>query len=266
MVSEPMTLREHLDELRRRLMFILAFLVGATIVAFLFRDPILSFLLEPGFGDLDERPIATEVLETVSTTFKVVLMAGFVATLPVVLYHIIMFITPGLTVRERLYVFLLLPAALISFAGGVAFGYYVLFPRAFEFLFEFGSENVDSEIRISSYISVLTSLMFWMGMVFQIPLFMFALARLGVITPHLLTRFRRFAIVLAFVAAAIITPTFDPLNQTLVAVPILVLYEIGILLASIGHRLGRGFEPQDENKGQGRLGKLKFWRWFRRHS
>jgi sec-independent protein translocase protein TatC len=244
-------------------MFILAFLVVATVIAFLFRDAILGFLLEPGFGRLGQRPIATEVLETVSTTFKVVLMAGFVATLPMVLYHIIMFITPGLTVHERLYVFLLLPAALISFVGGAAFGYYQLFPRAFEFLFEFGSENVDSAIRISSYISVLVSLMFWMGMVFQIPLLMFALARMGLVTPSMLTRFRRFAIVLAFVAAAIITPTFDPLNQTLVAVPILVLYEIGILLARIGRRLGREPKLDSEGDSSSRLRKVKFWHWFR---
>ena len=258
--SEAMTLREHLDELRRRLIFVLAFVVVSTIVAFIFRDPIIGFLLEPGFGRVGERPIATEVLETVGVTFKVTLMVGFVASLPVVLYQVIMFVTPGLTGRERAYVLLLLPAVLVAFAAGVAFGYYVLFPPAFEFLFKFGSENVDPEIRISSYINVITSLMFWMGVVFQIPLVMFVLARLGVVTPRLLTRFRRLAVVLAFVAAAIITPTFDPVNQTLVAVPILVLYEFGILLARIGQRLKRGPAPKPEADRAGRLRWLKFWR------
>ena len=202
-----MTLREHLEELRRRLIYSFLFLVLASIAAFVVRDPILEFLLEPGFGDRDEMPIATEVLETVGVTFKVTLMVGFAASLPVTLYQLIMFVSPGLTRRERWYMFLFLPGVLVAFAGGTAFGYYVLFPPAFEFLFEFGSANVNPEIRISSYINVITSLMFWMGVVFQIPLVMFALARFGVVTPRWLARFRRIAIVLAFVAAAVITPS-----------------------------------------------------------
>ena len=257
-----MTLREHLDELRRRLMFTVVFIVLAMIVVFVFRDPVLRFLLEPGFGDPGEKPIATEVLETISVTFKVTLMVGFVASLPVVLYQTIMFVSPGLTKRERWYLFLLLPGVLAAFGAGVAFAYYVLLPPALNFLFTFGAENVDAQIRIASYINVVTSLMFWMGVVFQIPIVTFTLARLGVVTPQWLGRFRRLAIVLAFVAAAIITPTFDPVNQTLVAVPIIVLYEFGILLARLGRRLRRRSEPRPPRPSlRKRLGRrLRFWR------
>ena len=256
-----MTLREHLDELRRRLMFIVVFMVLATIVAFVFRNEIISFLLEPGFGRVGERPIATEVLETIGVTFKVTVMVGFVASLPVVLYQVIMFASPGLSRRERAYLFLLLPGVLAAFGAGVAFGYYVLFPPAFFFLFNFGAENVDAQIRIASYMNVITSLMFWMGVVFQIPIVMFALARLGVVTPRWLGRFRRVAVVLAFVAAAMITPTFDPVNQTLVAVPIIVLYEFGILLARVGQRLRRRREPREPRPSLARriARKLRFW-------
>ena len=256
-----MTLREHLDELRRRLVFIVAFVVVATIVAFVFRNEIIRFLLEPGFTRVGERPIATEVLETIGVTFKVTLMVGFVASLPVVLYQVIMFASPGLTGRERTYLFLLLPGVLAAFVGGVAFGYYVLFPPAFNFLFNFGAENVDAQIRIASYMNVITSLMFWMGVVFQIPIVMFTLARLGVVTPRWLGRFRRLSFVLAFVAAAMITPTFDPVNQTLVAVPIIVLYEFGILLARLGQRLRGGRQPREARPALvRRVGrKLRFW-------
>jgi sec-independent protein translocase protein TatC len=263
-----MTLRDHLDELRRRLMYIVAFMVLAAIGAFIFRDAILEFLLEPGFGDRDEKPIATEVLETVGVTFKVVLLAAFAVSTPVILYQLIMFVSPGLTGRERLYLFLFLPGVLVAFGGGVSFAYWVLFPPAFDFLFEFGSANVDPEIRISSYISVITALMFWMGVVFQIPLVLFALGRLGVVTPRVLGRFRRYAIVLAFIAAAIITPTFDPINQTLVAVPIIILYELGIQLARLGQWLRNG--PPAERKPAliRRVGRrlrcwrlLRVWRW-----
>ena len=263
MASNEMTLREHLEELRRRLIVVVLFVILAMIVAFVFRNPILAFLLEPGFSQLDEKPIATEVLETVGVTFKVTLLVAFAASLPVVLYHVIMFASPGLTTRERLYVFLFLPGVLIAFTGGVAFGYYVLFPPAFYFLFNFGSENVNPEIRIASYVNVITSLMFWMGVVFQIPLVLFALGRLGVVSSRWLMRRWRFAVLLAFIAAAMITPTFDPVNQTLVAVPIIVLYLFGILLARLGERLRRGARVKEE-RGPGllrRVGRrLAFWR------
>jgi len=267
-----MTLRDHLDELRKRLMFTVIFLVLSVIVAFLFRDLLLAFLLEPGYGATDDRPIATEVLETVGVIFKVTLMTGFVAALPVILYQVIMFISPGLTRRERVYLYVLLPAVLVAFAGGAGFAYFVLFPSAFQFLSEFGIEHVNPEIRISSYVDVIVSLMFWMGVVFQIPLMLFALARFGIVTPRLLSQFRRFAIVLAFIAAAIITPTFDPVNQVLVAVPIIILYELGIILARVGQRLRKGAAASDARTGRkGRLARIfaplsvfKFWRWHLR--
>lgn len=262
-MAREMTLREHLEELRRRLVIVVVFVILAMIAAFVFRNPIIDFLLEPGFADLDEKPIATEVLETVSVTFKVTLLVAFAASLPVVLYQVIMFASPGLTARERLYVFLFLPGVLIAFGAGVAFGYYVLFPPAFYFLFNFGAENVNPEIRIASYVNVLTSLMFWMGVVFQIPLVLFALGRLGVVSSRWLLRRWRIAVLLAFVAAAMITPTFDPVNQTLVAVPIIVLYLFGILLARFGERLRRGKREKAE-RGPGllrRVGRrLAFWR------
>lgn len=269
MPEGAMTLRDHLDELRKRLMFTVIFLVVAVLAAFVFRDLLLEFLLEPGYGEGEDRPIATEVLETVGVIFKVTLMAGFVVALPVILFQVIAFVSPGLTGRERAYLYILLPAVLVAFAGGAAFAYFVLFPPAFQFLSEFGIEHVDPEIRISSYVGVILSLMFWMGVVFQIPLVLFILARFGVVTPRMLSRFRRFAIVLAFVAAAIITPTFDPVNQVLVAVPIIILYEMGIILSRLGRRLRRGAAESDARTGrQSRLGKLfkpfgilKFWRW-----
>lgn len=261
--AASMTLRDHLNELRRRLLITVMVIVVAVVVAFVFRNPIMEFLLAPGFGSTGDRPIATEVLETVSVTFKVTLMVAFAVTLPLILYQVIAFVSPGLTRREKIYLYLFMPGVIAAFCTGASFAYYVLFPPAFEFLFNFGSENVDAEIRISSYINVITSLMFWMGVVFQIPIVLFALARFGVVTPRWLGRFRRIAVVVAFVAAAIITPTFDPVNQTLVAVPILILYEIGIVLARIGYRLrGRDANAQIAKaswwKRAGR--RLAFWR------
>ena len=240
MSRSEMTLREHLEELRQRLIFTTMAVVIGAVVAFVFRDRVLAFLLAPGFEQMaDMKPVFTEVTEMVAVTMKVSLMVGVVLALPVVLYQVVMFVAPGLTTRERVYLFIFLPGTLLAFGTGVAFGYYVLFPPAFQFLFTFGSENADAFIRIGSYMNVVTSLLFWMGLIFEVPLVMFFLARLGVVTPRFLSRFRRYAFILAFILGGLITPTMDPINQTLVAVPMVVLYEVGILLARIGQRLRR---------------------------
>ncbi len=235
--SEPMTLREHLDELRKRLFFSLVFVLIASVAAFVFRDQIFAFLLKPGFP-LGEKPVYIDVTEMVGVTFKVTLMAGFVIALPVVLHQVIMFVSPGLTGRERLYLYIMLPGVFLSFVAGVAFGYYVIFPPAFNFLLHFGTNVAQGMIRISSYINFVTTLMFWMGTLFEIPIVMFGLARLGVVSPQRLARFRRYAIVIAFVVGAIITPP-DALSQALAAMPIVLLYELGILLARFGAWLRR---------------------------
>jgi len=245
MPSKDMTLREHLEEVRRRLAYVTGAVVLGAISAFIFRDRIFKFLLDPGFGRLPEtKPVFTEVTEMIGVTMKVSLMMGVILAIPVVVYHLVMFIAPGLTKREKVYLFILLPGTLLVFALGAAFGYYVLFPQAFKFLFTFGTGNADAFIRIGSYMNVITMLLFWMGLIFEIPIVMFILARLGVTSPKFLSRFRRYALIMAFVLGALITPTMDPINQTLVALPVVILYEIGIVLARIGFRL-RGQRPSE---------------------
>ena len=240
MAEKEMTLREHLEELRRRVLIITVAVVAGTVTAFIFREQILAFLLEPGFDQLSEtKPIFTEVTEMVAVTMKASLMIGVALALPIILYHLVMFVSPGLTRQEKLYLFISLPATAVVFGLGAAFGYYVLFPPAFSFLFTFGTQVADPAVRIGSYMNVVTSLLFWMGLIFELPLVMFFLARLGVITPKFLSRFRRYALILSFVIGALITPTLDPVNQTLVAAPVVVLYEMGIWLAKLGQWLRR---------------------------
>lgn len=234
-----MTLRDHLEELRRRLTVVAVVVVVAVTAAFAFHDQVLAWLLAPGFGKAGLKPVFTEATELIGVTMKVSLMAGLVLALPVVLFQVVRFVAPALTFRERIYLYALIPGVLVAFAGGVAFGYYVVLPPAFAFLFTFGTEHADPYIRISSYINLITNLMFWMGVVFEIPIVMFMLGRLGVVNARMLSRFRRWALLLAFVAGAMITPTFDPVNQSLVAVPVMVLYEAGILLARLGGLLRR---------------------------
>ena len=166
------------------------------------------------------------------------LLVGIFASLPFVLYQIVMFVAPGLTGREKRYLYSLMPATLLSFVLGAAFGYFVLFPPAVKFLLSFGQELATPQIRIGSYISLMLSLLFWMGIVFQTPVILFFLSKIGIVTPEFLAKQRRYAIVVAFILGAAITPTFDPVNQSIVAIPIILLYELGIWLSKIG-RLGK---------------------------
>jgi len=222
------TIREHLSELRRRLVIAAVAVAVATVAGFFITDRIFLALkaIAPGV-DL----IYTELPEYITTYFKVSLLAGLALALPVIVYQLVMFVSPGLTPRERRWLLVLMPGVFVSFALGATFAYFVLLPPAMRFLLTFGGDIARPQIRIGNYVSVVTTLVFWVGLLFEMPLVVAFLARLGVISHHFLARRRRWAIVLAFVVGAIITPTFDPVNQSLVAVPLIALYELSILLA-----------------------------------
>jgi sec-independent protein translocase protein TatC len=124
----------------------------------------------------------------------------------------------------------------VSFVAGVAFTYYIALPFALRYLVSFGGNLVEAQWAIGEYISFVTSLLFWSGVVFETPLLMFFLARLGVVTPKFLSSNRRYAIIIIAVVAAVVTPTPDPFNMGVVMVPLLAMYEIGIILAKIAYR------------------------------
>ena len=163
-------------------------------------------------------------------------MGGLVLTLPMIMYEAIMFAAPGLTRRERRYLIGLLPASLLAFIAGATFGYFILFPTAFKFLLTFGADVASAMIRIGPLVDLVVRLLVWMGLVFETPITMFFLTKSGIVNKDTFKRGRRFAVVIAFVLGALITPTFDPLNQTLVALPFILLYEVGIWLSKLARR------------------------------
>lgn len=233
MNERRLTILGHLEELRRRLIISVVALAVTTFVSFFFANHVFQILLRPA-GGLE--PIFIEVTEMLGAYIRVSLTAGLVLASPVMLYEVVMFIAPGLTARERRYLYVLLPGMLVAFAAGAIFCYFVLLPPALNFLLTVGSGIATPQIRIGNYISVTTNLLLWVGLTFETPLVIWFLARLGIVSPALLRRYRRHAFVGAFVLGAIITPTFDPINQAMVAVPIIVLYEVGILLARTAYR------------------------------
>jgi len=240
--NRPLSLRQHILELRRRLFWSIAVLFVFTVAAFVFNEQIIRLLLGPakGFADLPNgKPVFTELTEYIGVAMKVSLYTGLAASIPFILYQFVMFVAPGLTRTERRYLFTLIPASILSFLAGAAFGYKVLFPPAINFLLHYGSDVAVPLIRIGSYINLMITLLLWMGIIFEMPLVLFFLSKIGIVSYKFLARQRRWAFLLAFVVGAIITPTFDPINQTLVAVPIIVLYEVSIWLVWLGTRKKR---------------------------
>ncbi len=232
------TLLSHLLELRRRLIRSVIAIVIASVVAFIFYDWIFYILKAPLFrinpGGVNL--IYIEMTEMIGTIMKVCLVTGIILAMPYLVYQGIMFVSPALTPKEKKYVYLILPWIALMFLGGVVFGYFILIPPATKFLFTFGANIATPEIRIGNYIALVTRLLLAIGLIFELPVITTFLARLGILKPKWLADRRRTAIIVAFILAAIITPTFDPINQSLVAAPLIVLYELSIWLAKLVQR------------------------------
>ena len=255
MNDKRVSITQHLLELRRRLMWSAIVVLVFTGIAFVFHQQILKLLMEPaqGFAGIpNQKPIYTNLTEFLGVAMKVSMLTGLLAALPFVLYQLVMFVAPGLTPGERRYLYALLPVSFLAFLAGAAFGYRILFPPAVKFLLTFGDEIATPYIRIGDYTNMMLALLFWMGIIFEMPVVFFFLSKIGIINSAFLARQRRYAIVIAFVLGAIITPTFDPINQSLVALPIIVLYEASIWLTKLGGRRRRRPAQELELDAEGR--------------
>ena len=223
----------HLQELRRRLIRSVIAIAVASVIAFVFYDWIFYILKLPAEGI---SLIFIEMTEMLGTIMKVCLTAGIILAMPYLVFQGIMFVSPALTSKEKKYVYIIMPWIALMFMGGVAFAYFILIPPATRFLISFGSDIATPEIRVGNYISVVARLLLAIGIVFEMPVITTFLAKLGVLKPKWLSDHRKAAIIFAFILAAIITPTFDPINQSLVAIPLIVLYEMSIWLARLVYK------------------------------
>ncbi|MEA3375310.1 MAG: twin-arginine translocase subunit TatC [Chloroflexota bacterium] len=223
-----MSILEHLAELRNRLLKAVAALAVGVLAGTFLAPRLLKFLVAP-LGE--QVPLALGPIEAPAVFFKVSLIIGVVVAMPVIVFQLFRFVAPGLKPQERRYVIIGTPIAALSFAAGVVFAALVLLPAAVPFLRGFLPDIVEQRYSIDRYISFVSIILLWAGLVFETPLVMFFLAKLGVITSSGFATARRGVIIGAAVVAAVITPTHDPINMLLIMVPFLVLYEIGILLA-----------------------------------
>ncbi|MFC1957569.1 twin-arginine translocase subunit TatC [Chloroflexota bacterium] len=225
-----MTIFGHLGELRKRLIRSVIAVTVTSIVSFIFAKQIFDILILPA-GDIEL--IYIEMTEMIGTYMRVSLASGIILAMPFLIYEFIMFVSPALSSRERKYVYLILPWVTLMFMVGVAFGYFILVPPATKFLITFGSDIATPTIKVGNYISIVTRLLLAIGLVFEMPVVTSFLARLGIVKAKWLASKRKVAIIAAFILAAMITPTFDPINQSLVAIPLIALYELSIWLAKL---------------------------------
>jgi sec-independent protein translocase protein TatC len=242
--SEPdefaeMTLLEHMEELRDRIIkSVLA--IGIAFIAGI-------FLAGPLLHRLQLEANAKTGFDVVSPTdpitlyFKVALYVAIGIALPVLLWQVIGFLVPGLTKKEKRLLYLSLPFVVLLFLLGVAYGFFFAAPRALQFLSGFMSDLYEWSPEGQEVITFFLTLMLGLGLAFQLPVVMFILAKLGVASPQRLAGFRKYAVVIILILAAIITPSTDPFNMMVVAVPLYVLYEAGVIVAKVFAR--RPVEP-----------------------
>jgi len=231
---------EHLGELRDRVIKAALALVIGTVIGFVLAAPALEILQEPYCAIREVGNCELLIIDptgTIIVYFRVALMIGGILAIPMITYQLLMFILPGLTKREKRYVLLSIPATTILFLIGTLFSWFVLMPPALGFLEGFQPTIFEPEWTADLYLSFVTSLIFWMGVAFQTPLVFFLVSLLGFVGAGTLIRQWRVAVVGASVAAALITPTIDPVNMFLVMAPLMTLYLLSIILVFFGRRI-----------------------------
>lgn len=230
-----MTLLQHLDELRMRVMRSLIGLIIGTAIGMTVATPVLKFLQEPYGREFTVLGPTGGVV----AYFRIALLIGAILSIPLITYQTLMFVLPGLKDGEKKIVLTALPAITGLFVIGVAFAWYILIPPALGFLEGFEPTLFKPEWTADLYLSFVSALVFWMGVAFEMPLIFFVLALMGLVEAGLLLKQWRIAVVISSVAAAVITPTVDPVNMALVMGPLLALYLISTGLVAIGARIHR---------------------------
>ncbi|MHB1356026.1 MAG: twin-arginine translocase subunit TatC [Anaerolineae bacterium] len=228
--DKELSLMEHFLELRKRLMVAFIALVVTTAFCMVFAERGLQLLIRP-IGDTI--PQAINVTEGFVVYFRVAFIGGLALSMPVIVFEVVGFLLPGLLPAERKYLYFLIPGAFFCFILGMSFAGFVMLPAAINFMQGFLTTVVENRWTLDNYISFVTRVMFWMGIVFQMPLILFFLGKIGLVTPKSLAKFRKWAFLLTALIAAMVTPTPDPINMMIVMVPLYLLYEVGVLLTRL---------------------------------
>lgn len=227
-IDRDMSLAEHLTELRSCLVKAGAALVAGTAVSFYYLEQIMA-ALTASVGQLYYlRPA-----EAFMVYLKIALLAGLILASPMMLYQLYSFVRPALTLREKHYALCTIPIIIVLFLGGMVFSYYLVFPRAVEFFLGFGAERVSPLISMESYLDFMLMLVVPFGFVFNVPVVLLFLVYVKLVPVQALSKYQKHVILAAFIVAALITPTPDIITQSLLALPMIVLYEVSLVLCKL---------------------------------
>jgi sec-independent protein translocase protein TatC len=233
---QEMSFLEHLEELRSKIIKVLLGILAGTAICVFFADAIVQVILLHPLRSLGLKAQVLSPYGIVMLYMESVLICGIILSMPYTLYCLWTFVAPGLLPKERQYISRIVFFTSFCFFAGVAFGYFVLLPAALNFFASFGTQHIDLNIALDQYISFMLALLLGAGLVFELPMISFFLSKMGMLTPAFMRKYRRHAIVVIFIISAIVTPTPDMITQSLLALPMFVLYEISILVSKYSQK------------------------------
>lgn len=235
-LEKEMSFLEHLEELRWRIIYSIIGIVVGTIIAWIFIDFLVDVVLlkpakDSGAVLQNLRPFGQLFL-----FMQIAIMVGMIISIPNIFYQFWQFISPALQPKEKKYIFWIVVFSSVCFLGGIAFAYFAMLPLTLQFATQFGSESIKNEFAIDEYMSIIISVMLAAGLVFELPMISFFLSKLGILKPSFMKKYRRHSIVIIMILAAFLTPGADPVSQLVLAVPLVVLYEISIIISKISQK------------------------------
>lgn len=236
--EHKMSLTEHLIELRKRLIRSVIILCIGFGVCYYYKDWIFDIITQPLTQVLPKNSylIYTGLTEAFFVYMKLAFFASLIITSPFILYQIWKFISPGLLPKEKKYVVPFVLSSSLLFIGGILFGYFIVLPPAFEFFVSFNNKYLQAMISFKDYLSLFVTFLLGFGLSFELPIFIFFLTKLGIVNAKMLSKQRKYAILVIFIVAAILTPSPDALSQILMAIPLLFLYEVSIFVARFAEK------------------------------
>jgi sec-independent protein translocase protein TatC len=244
---QKMPLLGHLEALRKVIMVSVIAILVTSVAAFTYIDTFLDIILKPA-NALHLKLVYTGVTEGIFFKLHIALVFGAMAASPILLWQFWRFLVPALYPNERKYIARLVPISILLFLGGVVAAYFTILPFLLEFLIKYSNE-FTALITISNYLSFTEHLLIPFGLLFEYPLLVYFLAKMGILTPKVLIKYRKYSIVGIVIIASILTPSPDPFSTIIVAAPMLVLYEIGVIVARIVYRKKRQLDQLADEQG-----------------
>lgn len=230
--QNEMTFFEHLGELRKRILYSFFFIIIFFVVSWMFREEIYYWLSIPILKYLKGKLVFTALTEPLMMYIKLSFISALFLASPFIFYQLWLFVSPGLYKKEKKYVVPFVSMATFFFLLGGAFGYLVVFPMYVKFLLAFGHDFTEM-IKIKEYFSLIITVMMGLSLMFELPVLIFLFSKMGIVTHRFLLKYFKYAVILIFIVAALLTPTPDIVNQSIFAIPTVLLYLLGIVIAKI---------------------------------